>query len=128
MEFIEHIEESLAVVAEVATLALEGFSILLVIIGSIKALQLLLRLRRRHRGSDKFPFDKVRLRFGSWLALALESQLGADILATTIAPTFEALGKLAIVALVRTFLNYFLNKEIEAERELENRSQEQHPA
>ncbi|MGF1512135.1 MAG: DUF1622 domain-containing protein [Elainellaceae cyanobacterium] len=124
MEFIEYLEENLAVVAEIAKLFLEGFSVLFVILGTLKAVQLILRLRRRYRHSDDFPFNQVRLRFGSWLALALECQLGADILATTVAPTFEILGKLAVVALVRTFLNYFLNKEIEAEIEQENMRRE----
>ena len=36
----------------------------------------------------------------------------ADILATTIAPTFDELKKLAITALIRTGLNYFLSREI----------------
>jgi uncharacterized membrane protein len=44
--------------------------------------------------------------------LALEFQLGADILSTTYHSTFESLGKLGIVALIRTFLNYFLNQEL----------------
>jgi uncharacterized membrane protein len=52
-----------------------------------------------------------------WLALALEFQLAADILSTTISPSLEALGKLAIIAVIRTFLNYFLTKELETEAE-----------
>lgn len=128
LEFIEHVEEGLAVVAEFAKLALEGISILCVVIGVLKTIQLVLQLRcrnRRRRDSREFPFNRVRLRFGSWLALALECQLGADILATTVAPTLEALGKLAIVAVIRTFLNYFLDKEIEAEQEAEQEAERQ---
>jgi uncharacterized membrane protein len=57
-----------------------------------------------------------------WLALALEFQLGADILSTTVAPTFDSLGKLGILALIRTFLNYFLTRELEFQyKETENR-------
>lgn len=59
---------------------------------------------------------ELRLEFGSFLALALEFQLGADIVATTVAPSFEALGKLAVIAVVRTFLNYFLQRELEHAR------------
>jgi uncharacterized membrane protein len=54
-----------------------------------------------------------------WLALALEFQLGADILGTTVTPTLDSLTKLALIAVIRTFLNYFLSKELEAESELE---------
>jgi uncharacterized membrane protein len=54
-----------------------------------------------------------------WLALALEFQLGADILGTTVTPTLESLTQLALIAVIRTFLNYFLGKELEAELALE---------
>lgn len=51
--------------------------------------------------------------------MALEFQLGADIVATTTAPTDSNLIQLATVAVIRTFLNVFLAKELEAERRLE---------
>ena len=54
-----------------------------------------------------------------WLSLALEFQLGADIVGTTVAPSLQALGNLALIAIIRTFLNYFLSKELEAELALE---------
>jgi uncharacterized membrane protein len=61
------------------------------------------------------------------LALALEFQLGADILGTTVAPTVQDLLRLGIIAVIRTFLNYFLGKEMEMELALERErlSQEQ---
>lgn len=65
-------------------------------------------------------FLLLRLRLGSWLALALEFQLGADILSTTIAPTFEELGKLGAIALIRTFLNYFISQELAEEEKRES--------
>ena len=40
-------------------------------------------------------------------------QLGADIVATSYAPTWDELGRLAVVAVVRTFLSYFLDREME---------------
>ena len=62
-------------------------------------------------------FPRIRLCFGSWLILALEFQLAADILATTVAPSKEELIRLAIIAVIRTFLNYFLGKELDAQTE-----------
>jgi uncharacterized membrane protein len=55
---------------------------------------------------------EVRLRLGRWLSLALEFELGADILRTAIAPTWDEIGKLAAIAALRTLLNYFLEREI----------------
>ena len=70
----------------------------------------------------------IRLQFGSWLALALEFQLGADIVATTINPTLQSLGELALLALIRTFLNFFLQKELETqERVVKERREEKIP-
>jgi uncharacterized membrane protein len=51
--------------------------------------------------------------------LALEFQLGADIVATTINPSDTNLIQLAVIALIRTFLNIFLGREIEAEQRWE---------
>jgi len=57
--------------------------------------------------------------FASWLAMALEFQLGADIVSTTTSPSERNLLQLALVAVIRTFLNVFLAKEIESEQRLE---------
>ncbi len=61
-------------------------------------------------------FNRVRLTLGKYLALALEFQVGADILSTAIAPGWEQIGKLGAIVIIRTLLNYFLTKELEGER------------
>ncbi|HKS29739.1 MAG TPA: DUF1622 domain-containing protein [Pyrinomonadaceae bacterium] len=61
-------------------------------------------------------FNGVRLTLARFLALALEFQLGADILSTAIAPTWDQIGKLGAIAIIRTALNYFLMREMREER------------
>ncbi len=56
--------------------------------------------------------EKLRVKFGSSVALALELLLGADVLATAVAPTWDEIGKLAAIAALRTALNFFLEKEL----------------
>lgn len=107
-----------------AKLLLESISVLCVVLGLFKTGQLVIHVRRHQRRGEELPFNQIRLRFGTWLAIALEFQLGADVLATTVAPTTEDLIRLAIIAVVRTFLNYFLGKELEAEMALDHREQE----
>ncbi|WP_375417692.1 DUF1622 domain-containing protein [uncultured Hymenobacter sp.] len=68
----------------------------------------------RRRTAD---FTSIRLTLARYLALALEFQLGADILSTAIAPSWEQIGKLAAVAVIRTALNFFLSKEMNSERQ-----------
>lgn len=53
---------------------------------------------------------------GRFLALGLEFQLAGDVLRTAIAPSFDQIGQLAAIAAIRTGLNFFLGREIEAER------------
>ena len=43
-------------------------------------------------------------------------QLAADILSTAVSPSWDQLGKLAVVAVIRTALNFFLTREIRDER------------
>ena len=57
--------------------------------------------------------EQVRLKLGRWLAVALEFELGADILRTAVAPTWSEIGQLAAIAAIRTILNYFLQQEID---------------
>jgi len=57
-------------------------------------------------------FDGVRLTMGRYLALGLEFQLGADILSTAISPSWDRIGKLGAIAVLRTGLNYFLTREL----------------
>jgi uncharacterized membrane protein len=65
------------------------------------------------------PYEHVRLLLGRFLALGLEFQLAADILKTAVSPTLEDIGMLGAIAAIRTFLNYFLAKEIEKAEEME---------
>jgi len=56
-------------------------------------------------------------RFGMWLLLGLEFALAADIIGSVVSPTWEDIGQLGAIAVIRTFLNYFLEHDLEkAER------------
>ena len=57
--------------------------------------------------------EPVRLNLGRWLALALEFELAADILRTAVAPTWNEIGQLAAIIVLRTALNFFLQREID---------------
>ena len=67
---------------------------------------------------SRYPdgFTPVRLTFARYLALGLEFQLAADILSTAVSPSWEQIGKLAAIAIIRTGLNFFLMKEMQQER------------
>lgn len=64
------------------------------------------RLQTRHVRRE------VWMSFAVWIILALEFALGADIVRTAIAPTWDDIGQLAAIAVIRTGLNYFLAKDL----------------
>ncbi|MBA3659700.1 MAG: DUF1622 domain-containing protein [Gemmatimonadales bacterium] len=60
-------------------------------------------------------YVRVRLVLARYLAVGLEFQLGADILSTAVAPSWDQIGKLGAIAVIRTGLNFFLAREMENE-------------
>jgi len=66
----------------------------------------------------------VWLDFARWLVAGLTLQLAADIVQTTIAPTWDEVGRvaaIAAIAAIRTFLTFFLDRDMDAVRELQHR-------
>lgn len=69
------------------------------------------------RRGGEVPKEGIRLSLGRSLALALEFQLGADILGTALDPSIRDIATLAAIVVLRTLLNFFLGRELaEAER------------
>ena len=66
-------------------------------------------------------------RFGTWLLLGLEFELAADIIRSVIAPTWAEIGQLGAIAVIRTFLNYVLEKDLEASVEAQEQTGEERP-
>lgn len=56
--------------------------------------------------------DAIRLNFGRTIILGLEFIVAADVIETTTTPDYYTLGILGSLVLIRTFLTYFLNREI----------------
>jgi uncharacterized membrane protein len=113
----ESAESLLLVLAGGLRFVLEALSVATVLLGLLATVSQLLGRRRPRRS-----LAAARLTFGSWLSMALEFQLGADIVATTTTPSGPNLIQLAVVAVIRTFLNVFLARELEAETRLERES------
>ncbi len=56
--------------------------------------------------------EAIRIKLGSYLVLALEFFIASDIIKTIITPTWESLGILGAIVIIRTILSYFLTKDI----------------
>jgi uncharacterized membrane protein len=101
-------------IAELLTKHLSSFvEILAAIVIGIALIKFIYRYARHSlKPNDGNTNQNIRIHFGSSLTLALELLLGADILLTAIAPTWDDIGKLAAIAVLRTALNYFLEREL----------------
>jgi uncharacterized membrane protein len=117
MELIHSFHTGLLTIVSFLKMVLESISIFCVLLGLVTSVIMTVGLVRRP-GQFLQNIPALRLQFGSWLGLALEFQLGADIVATTINPTLQSLGELAILAAIRTFLNFFLQRELAAEAQI----------
>jgi uncharacterized membrane protein len=109
----EQAEQQVRSSVEWLRLGVEALGALVIAAGVVVVVVALARHLAARRGSSFVP---IRLAFARYLTLALELQLAADILSTSVAPTWERIGKLAAIAIIRTALNYFLGKELKDER------------
>ncbi len=115
--YLQHWTDFLGTATQYLASGVEGCAALLIALAAIQAtIRAILQFFRRsqYETQPEHPTtEDIRLRLGRWLALALEFELGADILRTAIAPTWAEIGQLAAIATIRTLLNYFLQQEID---------------
>lgn len=106
-------EQTLIAAVQWLRLVVEAAGALVIFIGVVVAGGELLRGAVARRGPATFA--GARLALARYLALALELQLAADVLSTAIAPSWDQIGKLGAIAIIRTALNYFLRREMHGE-------------
>jgi uncharacterized membrane protein len=113
-------QEAFTTVANGIALFVEGSGALIVAAGSLEALyrSALAFFLRGPMGDIK---RRIWTRYASWLLLGLEFALAGDIIRSAIAPTWADIGQLAAIAAIRTFLNYFLTRDLEGSGSLFSR-------
>ena len=109
----ENVEAAVFHAEQWVHIALDAAGTLIIALG---AALVLLRLADRVLRGDASRLTGVRLGLARFLTLALELQLAADVLGTAISPSWDEIGQLAAIAVIRTALNYSLTREIHNER------------
>jgi uncharacterized membrane protein len=108
-------KEWLAVATEYAIVIIDALALLIIVVGTLEAfakgLRTMLGSASGHEKRD------VWLRYARWLVAGLTFQLAADIIETSITTSWEAIGRLAAIAVIRTFLNFFLERDLAEVRE-----------
>lgn len=97
---------------EAAASAIEAAAAVVLVYGAATAFAriawLVVRGRVTHQAQREAWLGLAR-----WLVLSLEFQLASDVLHTAVAPTWTEIGRVAALALIRTFLNYTLESDLE---------------
>lgn len=105
-EWLKVIVGYLAAGTEIAAAVVIGGA---VIRGIAAYLRLLFSRSKQHFDAT----EGIRLQLGRVLALGLEFTVASDILRTAVAPTRQDILNLGAIVLLRTLLNYFLEREIQ---------------
>ena len=98
--------------AEFAERLTDVAAIAVVTYGVVEAVARLVLVMARPRASHG-ERKVIWRRFGVWLLLGLEFELAADIIGSIVSPTWQDIGQLGAIAVIRTFVNYFLEQDLE---------------
>ena len=104
-ELFKRIPETISMGVELAAALIIGYGAIEAVWRSVFAI-----VKGRSKAGQR---KDIWLRFGVWLLLGLEFELAADIVRTAIAPTWTDIGQLGAIGVIRTFLNHFLEKDLE---------------
>lgn len=104
------LNEWLTVVTENAVTVMDAMALLVIAYGTVQAFIGAVQLAIRP--ADMHARREVWLRYGRWLVAGLTFQLAADIVETSITTSWEAIGRIGAIAVIRTFLNFFLERDL----------------
>jgi len=111
-------KEWFTIASEYAILMIDLLALVLIVIAAleafIKSIRAAISPLNGHERRD------IWLRFARWLVAALTFQLAADIIESAITTSWEAVARLGAIAVFRTFLNYFLERDVAEARELQH--------
>lgn len=105
--------DGLAAIAEHMVLVINAMALLMVAFGTVQAFFVSVRAML-DRAPTGHRFHHGYVQFARWLVAGLTFQLAADIVETAFSPSWEDIGRLAAIALIRSFVNYFLERDMAA--------------
>src|SRR5262245_9552706 len=99
----------LVFISEHAIVVIDALALVVILFGTA---EVVINMFRFGAHSSEIGARQIWLRYGRWLVAALTFQLAADIIETSITTSWEAIGRIAAIAVIRTFLNYFLERDL----------------
>jgi uncharacterized membrane protein len=114
------VKEWLTVATEYCVTAINILALIVIVAGTVEsfvgALWAMLTRRGGHERRD------IWLRQARWLVAGLTFQLSADVIETAITTSWDAVGRIAAIAAIRTFLNFFLERDLAEIRQRQRES------
>ena len=104
-------KEWLTVSAESAVMITHAMALVIIVIGTLQAFLRSVRVIFSPSAAGTL-FRDAYLQYARWLVGGLTFQLAADIIESSIAPSWDEIGRLGAIALIRTFLNFFLERDL----------------
>ena len=114
-------KEWLVFITENAIVIIDAMALIIIVVAFFGGLHAMFASPSGHERRD------IWLRYARWLVAGLTFQLAADIVETSITTEWQAVGRIAAIALIRTFLNYFLDRDLEDVRRRQREIAEQRP-
>ena len=116
-------KELLTFATEYAIVIIDALALIIVFVGTVecffRGMGLMFSSGSAHERRD------VWLRYARWLVAGLTFQLAADIIESSISTSWDSVGRLAAIAVIRTVLNYFLERDLSEVREREIESEKE---
>lgn len=112
-------QEWLTIIAEHMVLIIHAMALVVVAFGTLQAFVESIRGMLNPASGAAHRFHRGYIQYARWLVVGLTFQLAADIIESAFSPSWEEIGQLAAISVIRTFLNYFLERDMAAVEERE---------
>jgi uncharacterized membrane protein len=111
----ETLKAWLVAVSEPTIVIIDAIAFVWIVVGVVYLL--IGALRALTAGASNQDKRVIWLGFAKVLVAGLSIQLAADIIESSISESWEAIGRLGAIAVIRTFLDYFLGRDVNEIRE-----------
>ena len=113
---MEALRAAFVQLTEISILLIDFMALLIVIYATLEAFWEAGRAALVHRTPQ---YHRIWQRYARWLVAALTFQLAADVIESALTPSWDDIGRLAAIAVIRTFLNFFLERDLTENEEKE---------
>ncbi|CUQ11530.1 DUF1622 domain-containing protein [Clostridium baratii] len=108
---LKHILELVIYILNILSIIIIIWGVVLAFIAFIKS-----ELSSHNRVNAIENNNIIKNHLGSYILFGLEILIGADIIESILNPTINDMIILASIVIIRTFISYFLNKEMESKK------------